>query len=380
MDTKYNLHRTNILKTIYEKGQISRKKLHDLLDIRFATITDITKELIIQGIIEESGKERNEKGGRPHSLLRIVPDSKFFIGCELNVEKIIGVILNFEGRIISKEKLKIEKNESKEEIKRKIIALLKNLIFKSQVEKTKISGIGFVDPGLVDVEKGISLFSSILPQWRDIFIKKYIEDEISIETYVIGTSQAKVLSEKFFGKGKNYKNFIFIEYGEGISCGIISENKVIHGIGGVAGEFGHIKITGRKEICNCGGIGCLEAIASIPSILKKVRDVKGKDLKIEEVVKGYIKGDEEIKKVLDEIFEILCLSISNLINLFNPEMIIFDRQFQIFIEILDKFVEKITKNMVYNYPLKFEFSEFGEEIGAIGGGCLSIGKFLKLDI
>jgi len=379
MVQKYVIYKNNVLKTIYQKEKISRKELHDLLDIRFATITNIIKDFIKEGIIEERGKRKKNKAGRPHSLLRIVPNGKFFIGCELNPEKIISVILNFRGEIIGSNSIKIGNELKKEEILKEIKSVLKMLIEESKIEKEKIFGIGFVDPGIVDMEKGISLFSSIMPEWRNIPIKSYLEEHLSIQTFIIGTSQAKILSEKFFGKGKGCKNFIFIEYGEGVSCGVIIENRVIHGTGGVAGEFGHIKIINRNELCNCGKKGCLEAIVSIPAIIKKIKDITGENLNISEIV---VKCEKEnkIRKVVEEAFEIFGISVSNLVNLFNPETIILDKNFKIFEKFLNGFFEKIKLNMVYNYPVKFEISDFGEEIGAIGGGCLSLSKFLGLDI
>lgn len=380
MVSKYLLHKNNVLKTIYQNENISRKNLHDLLDLRFATITNITKELIEEGLIEEVGREKNIKG-RPHTLLRIVPNSRFFVGCELEPENILSVILNFKGEILFKEEIDFEKSIEKEEILNKIVNLIKNLITKSRVEKNKIFGIGFVDPGIIDIEKGISIFSTILPQWKEVNTKKYIEENIGIKTFIIGTSQAKVLSERFFGEGKEKDDFIFVEFGEGIGCGIMSKGRIVHGVGGVAGEFGHIQFPERKEICNCGKKGCLEAIASIPSIEKKVKEITGKDLKIKEINEEFKKGNERIKKILEEIFELFAISISNLINLLNPGLIILDKNFLLFKNSLDELlIENIKKHMVYKYDIKFEISKFGKEIGAIGGACLSISKFLELDI
>jgi N-acetylglucosamine repressor len=380
MLSKYEIHRINIINKIYEKEKLSRNDLHELLDLRFATITKIVKELIEDGIIEETGEKRKKGKGRPHSLLKIIPDCRFFIGCELNPENVIGVILNFKGKLIKKDKIEICKTDKKEDILKKIEKLLKNIIEKREIEKNKIYGIGFVDPGIIDVENGISIFSSILPQWRNVETKKYIEEKFNIKTFIIGSSQAKVLSEKFFGEGKEIKNFIFVEFGDGIGCGIMSEGKILHGTGGVAGEFGHIKIKGIEEICNCGKKGCIEAVASIPSIEKKVEIATGKKLKIKDIVDEYKKDNHEIKKILDNVLDIFSLSISNLINILNPEIVILDKNFLLFEKFLDGFIEKIKSNMVYDYPVKFKISNFDDDIGAIGGACLSISKFLGLDI
>ncbi|MGB9678105.1 MAG: ROK family protein [Candidatus Ratteibacteria bacterium] len=378
MVSKILFYRKNILKEIYEKDGISRKELHELLDIRFATITQIVRSFINEGIIEEVGKKKKGKG-RPHLLLKIVPDSKFFVGCELTPKKIISVILNFKGKIVGSGELDIKSNDDKNEILKKIVDLIKYVIERNKIEKKKIWGIGFVDPGIIDIEKGISIFSSILPQWKDVETTRYIEKNLGIKTFIIGTSQVKVLSEKFFGKGKRSKNFIFIELGEGVGCGIMNEGKIIHGVGGVAGEFGHIKIYGRKELCSCGGIGCLEAIVSIPSIEKRVEIIKGERLRINDIVDKY-EENSEIKNIIDDVIDVFSLSISNLINILNPELVIFDKNFQFFEKLLDKIIEKIKNNMVYNYPVKFEISDFDENIGAIGGACFSISKFLQLDI
>ncbi|MGB9677493.1 MAG: ROK family protein, partial [Candidatus Ratteibacteria bacterium] len=339
MVSKYKGYRKNILKLIYQYGSISRKNLHDLLDLRFATITHITRELIKEGIIKESGKRKSKNRGRPHELLEIIPDSRYFIGCELTSEKIISVILNFKGEIIGIKKMDIGKNDKKEEILTKIVKVMKNLIKENKIEKNRICGIGFVDPGIVDIERGISVFSSILPGWKNVPVRDYLKEELSITTYIIGSSQSKVLSEKFFGKGKKGKNIIFIEYGKGIACGIINDNKTIHGIGGVAGELGHTKIPYREEICNCGKKGCLEAIISIPAIIKKIKDIIGIELKMEDIVERYKDGDSEIKNTMDDVFKILVLSVSNLINMLNPEIVIFDKNFLVFEKEFENIIE-----------------------------------------
>ncbi|HOK56664.1 MAG TPA: ROK family protein [bacterium] len=380
MVSKYTVYRKNILKLIYQNENISRKNLHDLLNLRFATITHITRDLIKEGIIEESGKRKRKSKGRPHELLKIIPNSKYFIGCELTPEKIISVILNFKGEFIGQKTVNLDETDKKEEILIKIVNLLKNLIEESKIEKNKICGIGFVDPGIVDMQKGVSVFSSILPGWENVHIRDYLKQKLSINTLIIGSSQSKVLSEKFLGKGRKSKNIIFIEYGKGIACGIINDNKIIHGQGGVAGEFGHVKIPYKDEICNCGKRGCLESIISVPAILKKIKDVKGTELKMNEIIERYEKGDSEIKKFMDDVFNILVFSVSNLINILNPEIVIFDKNFLVFEKEFKNIFEKIKENMVYEYPVSFEISDFGEEIGAIGGACLVISNFLGLDI
>jgi len=380
MGKRNKYYKAPILNLVYERQPISRIGIGRITGIRLATITEVVRELIAKGLVREKGKKERRKGaGRKEALLEIVQEGRFFIGCELLPSKIDCLILNFKGKIVGKKSAEIRYNEDSLSILSDITSLVLSLIKETRIPKTRIYGLGFVDPGIIDVEKGIAVFSSIMPNWRDVPVKKYLEKKLGFSVFLINTSQAKVLAEHLFGRGKGINNLIFVEYGEGISCGIISEGKVIGGYTEIAGEMGHFTFPERREKCRCGKKGCLEAIAGIPAIEKKVRQLrKEKDISIEGIVSAFEKGDPVACKIMDEASSFLSIAVANVIKLLNPELVVLDRNFlRLGEKFLSIFLSGIRSHLLYGEAVRFDISNIGNDQAALGGAALTLQHFLK---
>ncbi|MCX8083113.1 MAG: ROK family protein [bacterium] len=384
---KNEYYRRYILNFIYNNQKVSRIRIGEITGIRLATITEAVRDLINEGLVKETGKLKNRQGiGRKEKTLEIIPEGKFFIGCELRPEEIHSVLLNFKGEIVHTELCKVSRREKSSEILSDINSIVNLLIKRAGVPYKRIYGMGFVDPGVIDIEKGISLSSTIMPSWRNVPVKKYLEEKLKFKVFLINTSQAKVLAEHLFGTGKGISDLIFVEYGEGISCGIISDNRVVGGYMEIAGEMGHFNFPGREEKCKCGNKGCLEAIASIPSIEAKVRNIyksksSSEDVSIENIVKAYEKDIPFVKKIVEEASEYMGISVANVVKLLNPEMVVLDSNLKKFgNRFIDVLFNNIRKNIIYGEKVDFVISSMGKEQGALGGAALSLQHFLKTDI
>ncbi|MCM8778125.1 MAG: ROK family protein, partial [Candidatus Omnitrophica bacterium] len=228
--------------------------------------------------------------------------------------------------------------------------------------------------------------STIMPSWKDVPVRKYLEQELRFRVFLINTPQAKVLAEHLFGKGRGINDLVFIEYGEGIACGIISDGRPIGGYMEIAGEMGHFNFPGREEKCRCGNKGCLEAIASIPSIEKRIRKIvidKSKHLlkgntSIEDIVYAFERGESLSVEVLNDVSDILGIAVGNVVKLLNPEVVVFDRNFK---RMGNKFINRVfnnvKKNIISGEKIKFKISDMGKEQGALGGAALTLQNFLK---
>lgn len=377
---KNEYYKKEILNFIYNNQPVSRIRIGEITGIRLATITWAVKELIAEGLVKETGKLKNRQGvGRKEKILEIIPEGKFFIGCELRPGEIHSVLLNFKGEIINTELCRISVKEKSSKILADINSIIYSLIRKARVPYRRIYGMAFVDPGVIDIDKGISLSSTIMPSWKNVPVKKYLEEKLKFRVFLINTSQAKVLAEYFFGKGKGINDLIFIEYGEGISCGIISDSKVVGGYMEIAGEMGHFSFPGREEKCRCGNTGCLESIASIPSIERKIKKIiPDKEIHtLKDIICTFEKGEPIVAKVLNDVSNVMGIAVANVVKLLNPEVVIFDSNLR---KMGDKFIEKvfssIRKNIIYGEKVKFEISDMGKEQGALGGAALTLQNFL----
>ncbi len=394
MRKKNKHYKQPVLNIIYCKQPISRIRIGELTGIRLATITEVTREFLKDGLIKETGKIRNRRGvGRKEKLLEIIPEGRYFLGCELLPSEIRILALNLKGEILKLSTSELSEGESTASILSKIWRLASSMIQELKIPEKKIYGMGFVDPGIINVEKGISVFSAIMPGWENVPVKKYLEEKLGYRVFLINTSHAKVLAEHSFGSGKGIDNVIFVEYGDGISCGIISEKTVLGGYREIAGEMGHFSFPGRREKCECGSRGCLEAIASFYAIEKKIKRYlksgeascigkKGIPVNAEGVAHAFEKNDALAGKVLGEASLFLASSISNVIKLLNPEVVILDRNFlrlgRKFIEIM---IDEVNRNLLYGEKAVFRISNMGKEQACLGGAALLLRNFLKrLDI
>lgn len=396
--SKNRRHKETILNFIYANQPISRIRIGEITGIRLATITEVVRDFIQKGLLKETGKLKNRQGvGRKENLLEIIPEGKFFLGCELVASEIRVLALNLRGEILNR-KSAVLSSRSKDcsDILSEIAETVTSLIKETKIPEQKIYGMGFVDPGVIDKEKGISIFSSIMPGWKNVPVKKYLEKKLGFRVFLINTSLAKVLAEHLFGKGRGVDDLIFVEYGRGISCGIISGAKLIGGDMDMAGEMGHFNFPGRSEKCRCGRKGCLEAIASFSAIEKRAMDLlktgdvsclqehKKKNnrysITVADVAKAFEKGDPLAENVMKETSLFLSSAVGNVVKLLNPKLVILERNFTIFgKEFLKVFMDDIKESMLYGENVRFEISAMGEEQAGLGGAALTLQNFLKLD-
>ncbi len=167
---------------------------------------------------------------------------------------------------------------------------------------------------------------------RDIVKEKY-----RVDTLLINDASAAALGEHHFGAGQGINNLILLTVGTGIGGGIIINDRLYNGPGGSAGEIGHMTIDVNGPRCSCGNVGCLETLASGTAVAKEamkcinqgersslIEIVEGKieDITAEKVEVAARRGDPLASEVIFKAATYLGVGVANLVNIFNPEMII----------------------------------------------------------
>ncbi len=393
---RFNEYKAAALRAVYSDGSASRTRLGQTLDVRLATVTEICKELLEEGLLLEAGKINNPRGiGKKETLLDINPDGRYFLGCELFPDRIAIRLLGLKGNIISGKVVDLS-GQSKFEILDKIVEEVKGEISAANINREKIFGLGFVDPGIIDIEDGRSVISTIMPVWEDVPTRSYLSGKLGMPVFMVGTSQARALAEYLFGAGQGCSNFIFIEYSKGIACGIVSEGNLVRGRNELAGEFGHFRFRDRKELCRCGRLGCLEAVASIPAVEEKAREVFSGDpsgilarlcggnprnINTALLVKAAASGDDLSRKILDDVREHISVAVSDIIHLLDPAKVIFDSSFLVYGEdFMINMFKTISGEVIFPPRVDFEVSKLDTLEGALGGAGLALHEFLNLGI
>jgi predicted NBD/HSP70 family sugar kinase len=387
-----DLNRTRILKYIWDNAPIDRAKVSKELGLSRTTLTIVVKDLIENKILEETGRgDSTREGGKKPILLNFREDLGFIIGITVGIKKIKVTLGNIKARFLNE----LETDRTAEENPYETLKKISGLIKKLDVYKTgKILGIGIGIPGIIDHINGIVKFSPNLKGWENIRVKKYIEDEFpGTSCYIDRETNLQIFAEKWFGQ-INSKNFITIETGIGIGIGIIINDMIYRGNNDAAGEFGHTTIVHQGSECHCGNYGCWETVATVRSFINKAKNGIEKgirttltgyyidgNLTFESIVNSYRNGDEFSKELLEEYAYWLGVGIANIVNVFDPELIIIYGSAS---QLGDMGI-KIIKNIISSNALPrvkrsidVKYSRFGKEARITGAFGLVIKNILSI--
>jgi len=326
-----SINRFKVFYTIRDKQPISRTEIAKDTGLSPAAISGITNELIEQKLLLEKETGKSEGGRRP-VLLALNPDGAYTIGVFISVRRITVVIINLLANIVSEHSMvHDEKDTSPEAVTDQIVQAVHHCMWKTNLTKSQISGIGVAIPGLVRQPDSMIKFA-LNYSWRNVHLKEMLTHKLSIPTYIENSVRCISLAEQRFGEGKNVDNFLVISLAQGIAIGIIINGQPYTGHSGLAGEFGHTIIDPSGPQCRCGKKGCFETYCGNHAILEKAKVLAREkqwepsgaleDLTIEEVMEKARAGEEALIELYREAGRGLGLGIANLIEIFNPEKII----------------------------------------------------------
>jgi glucokinase len=200
----------------------------------------------------------------------------------------------------------------------------------------EITGVGVGAPGPLDTRAGIIFLTPNLG-WENLPLRQQVADVLGLPATLDNDANCAVLGEWWRGAARGTRNAIGFTIGTGIGGGIIVDGRLYHGASDCAGEFGHTTIDPAGRRCNCGNYGCLEAYASGPAIaLRTVEALEaGAESLIRTMVDGHVgrvtaqlvyeaanQGDELAREVVRDTARYLGTGVANLINVFNPEVVV----------------------------------------------------------
>ncbi len=219
----------------------------------------------------------------------------------------------------------------------RIISAVKQLVASCGMTMSQLCGISLAAAGAIYSQRGIITLSPNLPGWRDIPLGSIIKERLGIKTWLLNDANAAALGEHQFGAGRGVGNLIYLTIGTGIGGAIIIDGKLYTGACGSAGEIGHMTIEVNGPRCDCGNFGCLETLASGRAIAREAKNrisaggksalteaVAGKieDITAEVVATVAQQGDALANAVIKDVANYLGVGMVNLVNIFNPEVII----------------------------------------------------------
>ncbi len=200
-------------------------------------------------------------------------------------------------------------------------------------------------------------------------------------------ANAAAIAEKWWGSGRGSNSLVFIKLGTGIGAGLVIDGEIYRGFSGIAGELGHTTIEANGCLCRCGNHGCMESYVGLPGIMREARAGLAKDpkwqahldqLDIYQVIQEAKAGNEICRQALEKAGHYLGIGISNLLNIFNPGMIILGG---VLMEGADLVLPAVRQSVQERKPFdphldKIIVGELGADSVAIGAATVVLQKAL----
>ena len=392
------LNKIKILGLIRDYGTISRAELVTKSGLSAPTVTRIVNSLIQKEKLVLSVGMGTSNGGRPPVLLKFNGERNYVIGIDLGATATRGVLSDLNGKFVKEIEFSTRLDAGFYEIMGDVASLIRDL---SESEKksarSTIYGVGIAVAGLIDIKKNMVEYSPDF-DWHNVDIIKALANRVKIPVIFDNVTRLMALGGMCYGKGQRARNFICVNVGYGIGSGIIANGALLTGSEGFAGEFGHMTIDKESDIqCSCKKYGCLEALASGKAIAltAQSRLARGQKSLLNDLCGGDIskvttkmvadaakEGDELALNVFKRAMEYIGIGIANLINLFNPEMIVIGGGVSMAGDIFFKNIEEVVaKHVMQSSPRELNIHPvaYGNNAALMGAFALILNKVLNLE-
>ena len=391
-DTKINVeimkqfNLLSVLNIIRTQGPISRAEIADKIELSRPSVSEIVRELVISEWIRELPASRTHRGRRPVPL-DINPTGRYILGVSVVAFHLTVLLTGLNGEPMAEISRPIERDGSPEEALELACQMCEDLIRDYDIPRGKILGVGVAMHGMVDPQNGRAIYAPHLG-WRDIAVGSFIEQRLALQTFVEADSNSTALAELWFGAGGGSRHFVAMVVDYGIGAGIVYDGKLYRGANHIDGQIGHTTVDEHGPLCTCGNFGCLEVMASEPSIVHQVEQrirsressevivsdgVGTMDSNIEAVYRSARAGDRTAVEVLRIAGKYVGLSMTTIINVINPQFIVLSGGFTGAADIVLPVIREVIRARSFNDVGKETpvlISPLGKRVYSIGAVAL----------
>jgi predicted NBD/HSP70 family sugar kinase len=361
-----------VIEKLVELKETSRIELSRITTLNKATVSSIIQVLIDRSIVIELDK-KIKTSGRSANAIALNKRAGRILSLDLQTNLIYGVVSNLFGEILFEVNKPIENPEFSFYLT-SLLETIDELRSNTYDSIYGVIGIGIGVYGILSNSKKIvyAPFSS----WKDIELKKIIEDYTGIKTYVENEANISALGENIVHA--NQKNLVSLNIGIGVGIGIIIDNKLYTGENGFAGEIGHTILIPNGKECVCGNHGCLEKYISDTAIIEKYQELTSEKVTITEFISRLKSKDKHAIEVYQEFIEYLSLTINNISQLLNPQTIVIN---SLIVENKPESISQI-KNKLRSKIMRLEVlttSSFKAKTNVLGLTHVLIQEFLEIE-
>ncbi len=268
-------NRNVVLDAIRQSAGVSRVELAAHTGLTQQTVSNIVRRLIRDGLVTESGQIPTGLG-KPRIGLQVNGRAYHAVGVHIDPHSITYVIVDLVGNVVARRARRPPAGTRPATVIRQVARAVGDMVAGSGVAAGSLLGIGVASPGPIDAERGEVVSPPNLPGWQRVPLRDALAEQTGRPVYLDNDATAAASGERWVGRTERSGSFLFVYLGTGIGSGLVLADQVYRGDTGNAAELGHVPVEARGRPCHCGGRGCVEAYAGLPSILASLSAAAGR--------------------------------------------------------------------------------------------------------
>ena len=367
------VNRGNLLRQLFLDGPLNRIQLGRMTGLSSGGVTNLCAEMLDEGLIVEAGYERSQ-GGRPRVQLEVNPSFGTVVGVELGEGGIRAECFDFRLRALRVIESQLRPQDHEPGITAAAIA---ELVAELSDDDRRLIGVGVAVPGASERGDDGAQVQAPSIGWQDVPLERLLEERLGVSVSVENGAKALGQAEMWFGAGRGARNAVVTLWGTGVGAAIFVDGALYRGAGSSAGEWGHTCIAVGGRECRCGSHGCLEAYIGGAGMLASWRELDPQaptaDPDSPDWAQALLRaaaGNDQAALALEQAATCFGVAAANLVNLFNPELIVVGGVFGLTLG--PGLLERIRK-VIAEQALERPAADVTLAIGRLGADAVALG-------
>ncbi|KUL38384.1 ROK family transcriptional regulator [Streptomyces regalis] len=248
----------DLLRTAGPEG-ISRLELAERTGLTPQAVSKITARLREDGLATEAGR-RASTGGKPRTVLRLVPEAGHAVGVHLDRDELTAVLCDLTGAVVARRRTPLDLGAGAQTVVERAVREVRELAPGGGRGPGAVLGVGVALPGPLDHRRGVLHRVTGFPEWNGFPLRDVLARRLSLPVVVDKDTNAAALGLAVQGAAGAVTSFAYLHFGAGLGGGLVIGGAVHRGTRTGAGEFGHQVVQLDGPPCGCGNRGCVEAL------------------------------------------------------------------------------------------------------------------------
>jgi predicted NBD/HSP70 family sugar kinase len=267
-----------------ERGASSAAEIARATGLARSTISMALAELRRSGLVVEVAPTEIARGvGRPAATYALNPEAGTCVGLHLGLDEVRLLVADVSHSVICENRVKLGRDYSPAHAAEAARASVREAYASRGLPLRGLLGVGISVSGPVRPDGRVQR-ASVVPTWEGVDIRETFEPALERPIFADNESNCAAIAEMTWGAAQASDDFVLFKVDVGVGGAIVVGGRVLRGAAGGAGEFGHMTIDPKGELCRCGNRGCLELSGSFLKALELASRLHGRPIDIDQLV------------------------------------------------------------------------------------------------